>query len=301
MTIVELRKPREERYVEAVIHDEQEVAWAEFQFDPDANDMLHMAGVPVEKWWPLEKFLLIDRHTEKADGEERLVETPIKPFNPFWLKQYRYHDSFAAGVWSGESILFFPHIYLGPAIEWGGSKPEKYMEDDRWVDINTDPEPYVRFDDGSQEYLVYLRDPKTDREHHGGTEFDWDMSYGMSGAARWLIIYPDPDPDAKRLIPALFSRGNFASTELLPLDARLIAEFGDKNRWQYVGRDGAPTLLQRLKDLTGYVTGDFKVMDAWRETAERFYLNPIFRSSHPSEAEKILYQRRLERWIADGV
>jgi hypothetical protein len=40
-------------------------------------------------------------------------------------------------------------------------------------------------------------------------------------------------------------------------------------------------------------------MDAWRETAARFHLNPIFRS-HPGEAEKILYRRHLERWIAEN-
>ena len=168
------------------------------------------------------------------------------------------------------------------------------------MDIGTDPEPFVQFDDVLQEYRVYLRDPKTEEVRHAGDEFDWGMSQAMSLAARWLIIYPDPDPEAKRLIPALFSRGEFASTGLLPLSARLIAEFGDSKHWGYVGRDGAPTLLQRLKDLTGFVTGDFKIMDKWRETAKRFHLNPIFHSTDPSESENIIYRRHLEKWIAEN-
>ena len=288
-TIEEIRKPREEPYEEALRSD-GEADRVEEEKHPDASGA-HLAGTPVEKWWPLEKFLLHYLQSEKLDNER-------KPVNAFWLKTYQYNDPWAAGVWSGESIFFFPHIYLGPAIDWPAGKLESCEEDSCWVGIRTDPEPFVKFDDGSQEYHVHLRDPKTEKVHHGGVEFDWDMSPAMSLAARWLIIYPDPE--ARRLIPAVFSRGEFIATGLLPLSARLIAEFDDLNRWQYVGRDGAPTLLQRLKVLTGFGAGDFKVKDAWRETAARFHLNPIFKSSNPSEIERIRYRLHLERWIKEN-
>jgi hypothetical protein len=78
----------------------------------------------------------------------------------------------------------------------------------------------------------------------------------------------------------------------------MIADFGDDNRWEYLGKD-APTLLQRLKDLTGYLTGDFKVYNAWRETAARFHWNPILRR-HPGVIEEIRYRKHLERWVAQG-
>lgn len=287
MTIKEIREPRETAYVDAVARGDQTAAKVELQLDEDY--LPHMAGKIVEKWWPLEPNQLT------WDG--RSIDTLIKPENAFWCRPYQYHDLSAAGVWSGESIFFFPHCYLGPAIEWHDGKPEKPEEDELWVDIGTEPEPFVQFDELSREYRVYLRDPKTGEESHAGDEFDWGMSQAMSLAARWLIIYPDSE--AKRLIPALFSRGEFAWTELLPLSDRLIAEFGDSKHWEYVGRDGAPTLLQRLKDLTGFVTGGFEVMDKWRESAERFHLNPVFRSTHPSESENIVYRRHLEKWIAE--
>ena len=288
MAIAEIRRPREAAYVDAIRKGDMESAWREFQFDDDS--IPREAGVCAEKWWPLEQLQLT------FDGQS--VNTLIEPVNAFWCRRYRYHVGWDAGLWSGESIFFFPHIYLGPAIEWEGHKPEEYADDDLWVDINADPEPHVRFDAESGEYLVYLRDPKTGEEHHGGYEVDWNMRPGMCSAARWLIIYPDPKE--KRLIPAIFSRGEIYSTELLPLSARLIAEFGDSKHWEYLGRDGAPTLLQRIKDLTGFVSGDFKVADAWRETAARFHLNPIFRSTNPSESENIIYRRHLEKWIAEN-
>lgn len=287
MTIKEIRETRDAAYVDAVTRGDQRAAKAELQLDGDS--LPHMAGELVGNWWPLEPYQLT------WDG--RSIDTPIKPENAFWCRPYQYHDSWAAGVWSGESIFFFPHCYLGPAIEWTDGRPQESEKDEWWVDIGTVPEPFVQFHEVSSEYRVYLRDPKTGEESHAGDEFDWGMSQAMSLAARWLIIYPDPE--GKRLIPALFSRGEFASTELLPLSARLIAEFGESKHWEYVGRDGAPTLLQRLKDLTGFVTGGFEVMDKWRETAERFHLNPIFRSTHPSESENIIYRRHLEKWIAE--
>lgn len=290
MTIKEIREPREAVYVDAVAIGDQTAAMAELQLDEDS--VPRIAGGVVKKWWPLEPYEL------SWDGQS---QKSIKPVNAFWCRPYPYpypyHDSGAAGVWSGESIFFFPHCYLGPAIEWHDGKPEEPEKDELWVDIGTDPEPFVQFDEMSREYRVYLRDPKTSEEQYAGDEFDWGMSQAMTLAGRWLIIYPDPE--AKRLMPALFSRGEFASTGLLPLSSRLIAEFGDSEHWGYVGRDGAPTLLQRLKDLTGFVTGDFAMMDKWRETAERFHLNPIFRSTHPSESENIIYRRHLEKWIAE--
>lgn len=288
MTIKEIREPREAAYVDAVAREDQAVAKAELQLDD--TSIPHTADEIIEKWWPLEPFQLT------FDG--RSINTLIKPENAFWCRTYQYHDSWAAGAWSGESIFFFPHCYLGPAIEWRDGRPEEPEKDEMWVDIGTDPEPFAQFDDVLKQYRVSLRDPRTGEESHAADDFDWGMSQAMSVAARWLIIYPDAE--AKRLIPALFSRGEFASTELLPLSARLIAEFGDSKHWQYVGRDGAPTLLQRLKDLTGFVTGGFEVRDRWHETAERFHLNPIFRSTDPSESENIIYRRHLEQWIAEN-
>lgn len=289
MAIAIIRKPLEAAYVDAIRQGDQESAWREFQFDEDC--LPRTVGVPIEKWWPLEQHALT--------WNDHSLNVLIEPENAFWCRPY--HDSWAAGVWSGESIFFFPHIYLGPAIEWSRGRPEEHEKDGWWVDIDADPEPYVQFDETLQQYLIYLHDPKTGEAHHAGAEFDWDMSGAMANAARWLIIYPNPEE--KRLIPALFSRGEFTSTGLLPLSARLIAEFGDPKHWEYVGRDGAPTLLQRLKNLTGFDTGfgtgDFKVMDAWRETVARFHWNPIFRS-HPGEDKKILYRRHLENWITEN-
>ena len=281
MTIKEIREPREAAYVGALAREDQ-VALEEFQRD----NLPRLADEIVDKWWPLE--LTWDAQSRK----------PFEPVNAFWCRPYQYHDSWAAGVWSGESIFFFPNCYLGPAIEWCDGRPEE-SENDEWrrVDIGTDPEPFVQFDEVSREYRVYLRDPQTGEESHAGDEYDWGMSQAMSLAARWLIIYPDPV--AKRLIPALFSRGEFAWTELLPLSDRLIAEFGDSKHWEYVGRDGAPTLLQRLKNLTGFITGGFEVSDKWRETAKHFHWNPIFRSTHPSESENMIYRRHLEKWISE--
>lgn len=299
MAIAEIRRPREAAYVDAIRKGDMESAMREIEPYIDSVEAGgREAGVRTEKWWPLEPIQLTwDGHLHTLI--EPVNATLIEPVNAFWCRRYRHHAAWEAGLWTGESIFFFPHIYLGPAVEWGGHKPEKHTEDHRWVDVSTDPEPHVRFDAASGEYLVYLRDPKTGEEHHANNGDDWGMSLGMCFSARWLIIYPDPD--AKRLIPAIFSRDElFYDTNLLPLSARLIAEFGDSKHWEYLGRDGAPTLLQRIKDLTGFVTGDFKVADAWRETAARFHLNPIFRSTNPSESENIIYRRHLEKWIAEN-
>jgi hypothetical protein len=225
----------------------------------------------------------------------------LTPVNPFWIRTFDGPD--AAGACCREEIFFFPHVYLGAAIQWdsyrdGIQQPELTDEDKESIRTALEKElvPGVLFDEASKTYQVYEEaNPGTKRI--SGDDWDWGSSGYMDSVARWLIIYPDPD--AKRLVPALFTRGDLFFTQLEPLTARLIAELGDSQRWELHPPDGKLTLLQRLRDLTGYGTGDFKIMDAWRESAARFHLNPIFRS-HPGEAEVVLYRRHLERWIRDG-
>ena len=289
--VASIRNPLEEPYLKA-LRDGDETALSEFFY---ANPS-HIVGNPIKLWWPIDDLQLWDY--EAGTGRA--------PFNPFWARPYHTHDANAAGVWSGEEIFFFPHIYLGPAIEWSGlteyrdGYPQQTMsssaKEEIFANIQSASEPRVMFNEEAGDYQVYQDGAEPGKKRMNGTDWDWGEDW-MSNAARWLVIYLDPD--AKRLVPAIYTRGDMWFTELVPLSARLIAEFGDGDRWQYVGRDGAPTLLQRLKDLTGFGTGGFEVMDAWRETAARFHLNPIFRS-HPGEAEKILYRRHLERWIAEN-
>jgi len=278
--IANIREPIEEKYIQAVLSGDNNAALQELEMDNINNDLPHQADENVQRWWPLEPFGL---------------STDRCPENAFWARPHKQFGEYAASVWSGESVLYFPHVYLGPTIEWRTGKPVKFNEDQYWLDVHNEDEPIVRFE--SNEYRVYLRNPVTGREALTGSEFDWGMSSAMTNAARWLVIYPDPE--AKRLVPALFSRGEFLSTELVPLSARLIAEFGDINRWQHLSRDGTPSLLQTFRNMTGYGGGKFSIYDAWRETAARFHLNPIFKS-HPGEAEKILYRRHLEKWIKEG-
>lgn len=171
-----------------------------------------------------------------------------------------------------------------------------FGKDDILANIQAEAEFRVIFNEDTGNYQVCQEGAEPGEKRISGIDWDWGDDYWTSLTARWLVIYPDPE--ARRLVPAIYTRGEMWFTELVPLSARLVAEFGDSDRWQYVG-DDAPTLLQRLKDLTGFGTGDFRVMDAWRETAARFHLNPIFRS-HPGEDKKILYRRHLKRWIAEN-
>jgi hypothetical protein len=272
--IAAIREPLEKRYIEAVQSCDDEVAMSEIssqQGDP-----------AIKKWWPLEELLLAP------------LERPIVPDNPFWISSNPHDPQSKANVVCDESIFFFPHAYLGPAIEWYDGRPDGHVEALR-REINSETEPFVRFE--SEEYRIYIRDPKTGNELANGDDwFMWgDCADGMGETARWLVIYPDHE--AQRLVPALFTRGDAWFTELVPLTPRLIAEFGDCTRWQC--SDNTPTLLQSLRKLTGFGSGDFKVMKAWRDTAAHFHLNPIFRA-HPGKAEKIIYRRNLEKWIKEG-
>lgn len=288
--VAAIRKPLEDPYYQA-LRDGDETALAKF-FDENQS---HIVGNPIKLWWPIDDFHLIDF---EADAY-------VAPVNPFWAKRYLVHGDIAAGVYMGEEIFFFPHIYLGPAIEWSGWREYRdgYQQptmspsakEEILASIQATPEPRVLFNKETENYQVYQEGAETGENQINGTDWDWGED-GMGNAARWLVIYPDPE--ARRLVPAIYTRGAMQFVELVPLSARLITEFGDSDRWQYVGED-APTLLQRLKDLTGFGTGDFKVMDAWRETAARFHLNPIFRS-HPGEDKKIIYRRHLKRWIAEN-
>lgn len=287
--VADVRKPLEEPFCQA-LRNGDEAAVSEF-FDANPS---HIAGNPIKLWWPIDDMQLFDL----ALGTEAVV-------NQFWARRHSEHDANAAGVCCGEEIFYFPHIYLGPAIEW--SRWREYRDEspqptisssakeEILASIKAEPEPRVLFNEETGDYQVYKEGTEPGERRMNGTDWNWGDD-GMDAAARWLVIYPDPD--AKQLVPAIYTRGDTWFTELVPLSARLIAEFGDDERWKYVGHD-APTLLQRLKELTGFGAGDFKVMDAWRETAARFELNPIFRS-YPGEDKKIIYRRHLKRWIAEN-
>ena len=292
--VAAIRTPLEEPYYQA-LRNGDEAAMAEF-FNTNPS---HIVGNPIKLWWPINDVQLFSDDYAATCASS----------NPFWAKPYYARDTNATSVWTGEEIFFFPHIYLGPAIEWSkwvdcrDGKPQQTLSSsvkaETLANIQAASEPCVMFNEETGDYQVYKEGTEPGERRMNGTDWNWGDD-GMDAAARWLVIYPDPD--AKRLVPAIYTRGDTWFTELVPLSARLIAEFGDGGLWQYIGHDARhnkPTLLQRLKDLTGFDTGDFKVMDAWRETAERFHLNPIFRS-HPGEDKKIIYRRHLKRWIAEN-
>lgn len=288
--VATIRKPLEEPYCLALqTGDENALSGFYEKYPP------HVYGDPIKLWWPIDDAALWDYEND----------TGCAPINPFWAQPYDTNNSTAAGVWSGEEIFFFPHVYLGPAIEWNGwvefrdGFPQPTMsqssKEELVTNIDAESEPLVEFNELTTNYQIYKAGSSHSEKRINGTDWDWG-SDDMDEVARWLVIYPDPE--ARRLIPGIFTHGNMFYTQLIPLSARLIVELGDSDRWQYLGHD-APTLLQRLRDLTGYGKGDFKVIDAWRETAARFHLNPIFKN-HPGEAEKILYRRHLEKWIKEG-
>ena len=247
---------------------------------------------PISRWWPIEEFCI---HASEPNH--------IAPTNPFWLRPY--DGPISAGVCNRAEILFFPHVYLGVVVKWDdwlmnpdgtlNSVVSDSIKHSIRAKLQYEQEPVVQFDEQSQAYKVYI-EPSPGDKRIDGAGWDWGEGY-MPNVARWLMIYPDPD--AKRLVPALFTRGELWFTQIEPLTARLISEFGYSGRWEVLSHDGSPTLLQRLRDLTGYGVGDFKIMDTWRDTARRFHMNPIFRS-HPVEAENIRYRQHLERWIQDG-
>lgn len=289
--VATIRKPLEEPYQRAV-KDGDAAALSKFS---DENPS-HVIGQSIRLWWPIDEDRLWD-----GDKGKHLL-----PDNAFWVKSHAPYDPFAAGAWSGEEIFFFPHVYLGPAIEWRGwtwyidGVRQSGMSDSSKEaiisEVLADPEPRVLFDQETGSYQVCFDNPETG-ELVSAADWDWGGGSASDNACRWLVIYPDPD--AKKLVPAIYMRGTYSTVELRPLSETMIAEWGNRERWQYLGHDGADTLLQRVKNLTGFGTDDFKVMDAWRETAARFHLNPIFRN-HRGEADKVLYQRHLKRWITHG-
>jgi hypothetical protein len=236
-------------------------------------------------WWPLEDWRLVDWDHE--EGEKLIV-----PDNTYWARTGVPADPYSARVLSGPDFFFFPHIYLGPAEHWEGERdPEQYA----WVQehLPNSEEPLVCWEENKQRYVLRQSEyPLPD----GTTSTEYDLGGPMDVAARWLVIYPDPL--MKKLVPMIYALGEVPGAELTQLTAPLIADFSNQYRWEYFGKD-ADTLLQRLKDLTGFRTGDFKVYEAWRETAARFHLNPILRR-HPEVIEEIRYRKHLERWVAQG-
>jgi hypothetical protein len=236
-------------------------------------------------WWPLEDWRLVD--WDHGDGERLIV-----PDNTYWARTGIPADPCSSRVLSGPDFFFFPHIYLGPAKNWEGERdPEQHA----WVQnhLPNSEEPQVCWEEDKQRYVLRQSEyPLPD----GTTSTEYDLGGPMDEAARWLVIYPDPF--MKKLVPMIYALGEFPGAELTQLTAPLIADFSNQYRWEYFGK-GAPTLLQRLKDLTGYRTGDFKVYEAWRETALRFHWNPILRR-HPEVIDEIRYRKHLERWVAQG-
>lgn len=237
-----------------------------------------------ELWWPFADGWLVTACTWRHEDGQDYYHYPI---NSFWLGPEDFHS--IQGL-CGVDFFFFPHIYLGPAENWAGERDPGAHD---WIQehLPGSEAPQVCWDESKQRYVL------RQSEHQlpdGTTSTEYEYDDLMLEAARWLVIYPDPL--LQKLVPAIFTLGTTCGGKLSPLTTRMIAEFGDDNHWEYLGKD-APTLLQRLKDLTGYRTGDFKVYDAWLETAERLHWNPILRQ-HPEIIEEIRYRKHLERWIS---
>lgn len=289
-TVAAIREPLEAPYQRAV-RDCDETALSKFSDENPSH-----VGNPIRLWWPIDEDRLWDYDENK----------PLLPDNAFWVSSHAPHDPYAAGVWSGEEIFFFPHVYLGPAVEWRGwveyidGYAQSGLSDSCRQGIISEvlaaQEPQVLFNQEAGSYQVCIDNPETG-ELASAADWGWGGGSHSDNACRWLVIYPDPN--TKELVPAIYMRGTYSTVELRPLSETMIAEWGNRERWQYLGHDGADTLLQRVKNLTGFGANDFKIMDAWRETAARFHLNPIFRS-HQDEADKVLYRRHLKRWITHG-
>lgn len=220
------------------------------------------------------------------DPENFYVHYPV---HSFWLGPEDFHS--INGL-CGVDFFFFPHIYLGPAENWVGERDPGVHA---WIQehLPNSEAPQVCWEVDTHRYVLRQSEYQLP---DGTTSTEYDPDELMFEAARWLVIYPDPQ--LQKLVPAIFTLGTMCGGELSPLTPRMIADFGDDNRWEYLGKD-AHTLLQRLKDVTGYLIGDFKVYDAWRETAARFHWNPILRR-HPEVIEEIRYRKHLERWISQG-
>lgn len=234
-------------------------------------------------WWPLDHYL------DEPDGQGgwRL----IGPKNAFWAKGGTPSDHYTSQVESGKDFFYFPHAYLGPALCWGKT-PRTYFFDASYDEIPGMPVPSACWDELSSSYSISEYEPAG-----SGTlakEYDWDDL--SANLAHWLVMYPDPA--LKRLVPMLYALGDSPGAQLTQLTASAIADLGNPEHWQYFGND-APTLLQRLRDLTGFRSGTFDVYESWRVTAARFHLNPVLRR-HPAVIDSIRYRKHLGRWIGQG-
>jgi hypothetical protein len=230
-------------------------------------------------WWPLDGWRLTDEGFW-------LDEKPRAPDNAFWVKGDPANPN-AARVCDDADFFFVPHAYLGLCID---ITPFGYFGDNPPEKLPDLPLPQSIWDESTHSYRL------CQPEHvlpDGTVSMDYEFDELTSTTAHWLVMYPDPSTN--KLVPMIYAMGEFPGAELIPLSPALIAEFGNTDRWRYFGED-APTLLQRLKDLTGYRTGGFEIYDSWRETAARFHWNPILRR-HPECIDDIRYRKHLSSWL----
>lgn len=229
-------------------------------------------------WWPLDGWRLTDENFW-------IDEKPRKPDNAFWVDRDSPSPN-AARVCDGADFFFVPHVYLGQCIE---ASTLNFYVDSAFEGLRELPLPCALWDDLNKRYK--LSQPEYVLAD-GGVSTDYQFDESTSTTAHWLVIYPDPKTN--KLVPMIYAMGELPGAELIPLTPDLIADFGGTGRWKYFS-DDAPTLLQRLRDITGYRTGDFRVYDLWRETAARFHWNPVL-SKHPGCIEDIRYRKRLLSW-----
>lgn len=229
-------------------------------------------------WWPLDGWRL-------TSEDFWLDEKPQAPDSAFWVKGDPSNPN-AARVCDDADFFFVPHAYLGMCVD---ITMPGYFGDAAYTGLSDLPIPYASWDESTHGYRMC-------QSEHGlpdgsiGTDYEFDEL--TSTTVHWLVMYPDPK--TKKLIPMIYAMGELFGAELIPISSALIADFGNTDRWRYFGKD-APTLLQRLKELTGYRTGDFKIYDSWRETAARFHWNPILRK-HPECIDNIRYRKHLSSW-----
>lgn len=229
-------------------------------------------------WWPLDGWRLTDENFW-------IDEKPRKPDSAFWVERNSLSPT-AARVCDRADFFFVPHVYLGLCID---ASTLKYYVESAFEGLRELPIPCASWDDLNKRYK--LSQPEYVLAD-GGVSTDYQFDEATSVTAHWLVIYPDPKTN--KLVPMIYALGELTGAELIPLTPDLIADFGEPGHWKYFS-DDAPTLLQRLKDLTGYRAGDFRVYDTWRETAARFHWNPVLRK-HPDSIEDIRYRKRLLSW-----
>lgn len=259
--------------------------------DPDWGEV----AIPIELdrwhrynnglWWPLEDWRLQD-----LDGNL------IIPESAFWATTSPDEAPWGSCVLSDADFFFFPHVYLGPAVCQELIPNPEYSLERAAKDFGHQHPPVAEWDEATHTYSL-RQPPYRDHDDMITTEWDTGGANDVAGcAAQWLVIYPDPKQ--KKLVPMIYAVGDVFGASLLPLTATRIAEFGNRDLWRYLGND-APSLLQRLKNFTGYRSGDFLVYDAWRETAARFHWNPVFRR-HATILDDIRYRLHLEGWIGNN-